>query len=119
MKFEQRVHAVWSVPDEEHAHWFDDVLDKIRRVAKAGGSNVPKLSLGIYATRAKSATPPIKTGRPKMAAKYDKIASTLRDEACLVFVCGPKLMVNENWDLSTRKSRAGMTFHFHHETFDF
>ncbi len=55
----------------------------------------------------------------KLVVIFDGVVSSHPYKATTVFVCGPKAMVNDCWDVSSTRSLKGHKFHFHHETFEF
>eukprot|EP00457_Paulinella_chromatophora_P001159 gb/GEZN01001161.1/.p1 GENE.gb/GEZN01001161.1/~~gb/GEZN01001161.1/.p1 ORF type:complete len:665 (-),score=68.40 gb/GEZN01001161.1/:546-2540(-) len=113
------VYMTWVIP---HATDYDVFRADIEEcMALARRPQFPKLRVMVYATRAKpeEARPPIHTGRPKFNIIFDEMEQRHMNKAALVFACGPEPMVNELWDQSTRRSKAGARIDFHHETFNF
>jgi len=112
------VTVVWTVPTQREAAWFSSELDIILGNA---ATSTQKLDLRIHITRnenePKDAAPCIFYGRPDMETIFGTISE--RKTPCLVFVCGPKKMVNSTWDITNTELLKGHFFHFHHETFEF
>lgn len=89
--------------------------------AAKGGPGVPQLILNIYVTKGGDDldTSFFIKGRPSFPEVFDSLVKDNTGKPMMVFVCGPKQIVNQTWDLSMKKNRDGHKIHFHHETFEF
>eukprot|EP01114_Cavostelium_apophysatum_P023357 TRINITY_DN876_c0_g1_i1.p1 TRINITY_DN876_c0_g1~~TRINITY_DN876_c0_g1_i1.p1 ORF type:complete len:1084 (-),score=247.29 TRINITY_DN876_c0_g1_i1:17-3268(-) len=114
----EHVYVIWTIQGLDQYAWFQSEFEELQAASK--NPNRPKLHLMIYVTRSEAELGEgfIK-GRPKFDQLFDNFVKDHPTKATSVFVCGPGIMVQNIWDISTRKSRKGHRFHFHHETFEF
>jgi len=117
----RNVTTIWAIRAEAEASLFSEEFESMHRIAKINGE-MPLLDLRIHLTTATEEQPVplgIYPGRPDMTTVFDDMADEMQENACFVFVCGPKPLVNSCWDISRRHALKGKAFHFHHETFLF
>lgn len=114
------VYAVWVVRNEADAQWFLADLEECAQ--QSSNKQFPNLHTWIYVTRGREDLKmPMIPGRPEFLEIFEDMdkRSESKQNASLVFACGPGAMVNELWDSSVQRTAAGTRTDFHHETFEF
>lgn len=113
------IYALWVMPHLADYECFREELAMC--VERAKSPDKPNLVLLVYITRAKEELqPPFLKGRPLIGQLFHQLMENRpKEDATLVFACGPKPMVAELWDNSIQQTMKGRMVNFHHEIFDF
>jgi len=87
---------------------------------------MPDFDLAIHATRDTEDTNAIPGqqvvySRPNFESVMNQCVEKKPEDlrSILVYACGPGAMVNQLWDVTSRKNKKDLRVDFYHETFEF
>jgi len=121
----RNVSVVWIVPHACEASLFSTELNSIH-LKSLEDSLMPDFDLAIHATRDTEDTNAIPGqqvvySRPNFESVMNQCVEKKPEDlrSILVYACGPGAMVNQLWDVTSRKNKKDLRVDFYHETFEF
>ncbi|CEO94382.1 FAD-binding FR-type domain-containing protein [Plasmodiophora brassicae] len=137
----RHVYLVWTVQTEFEWAWFAEIIVRARVLAAL--SQYPNLTIAGHITQqATTADPSLIVGRPDLETIFRYVEGSMMDEGvapreppkpidtltidkkaasgrAAVYVCGPRSLVNDAWDVARNRTRGSVRYDFHHEVFEF
>jgi len=120
----RNISLFWIMPHASEATLFLGLLNSFH-LKSLENSLLPDLNLSIHATRDSSEATiigqQIVYSKPNFHDVMDECVESkpAGSTSILAYACGPSRMVNQLWDLSTKKKSKELRVDFYHEEFEF